>query len=211
MENVAQQQPGVRVWPGLPGDRLLELMTGAQQLVLHAALYSNFAHGPVNKLIRRRLASGELTSLTLIKLEAKPQWRDEFARVLRPGMAAADMDLLLRQSRDWCCELKCLAPAAVNLVSSQALPLQPILLLGDTVLAGQYAHSQETAAHGPWLELDSTALGLAPGTLGQWFAQGVPVTGEGWPRAIGRYVEECRQAAHDIWMLPSLTGECQCR
>ncbi|MCL2912889.1 hypothetical protein L2725_03700 [Shewanella corallii] len=195
---------GVKLTPGLDTERLLTLLQSAEDIVMHAALYSNFASGAVDELLRDRLLGGDLKHLTLIKLEAQSQWRDEFARILRPGLYSEQVDQLFRQSRQWCSELKLLSPTTVDLHTCQALPLQPVMLIGDTLLAGQYAHSRHTSAEGLWLELDTVALGLKPGTLQLWFKSGIApeeLDASPWLIAVSRYLEECRQAAHDIWML----------
>lgn len=195
---------GVRHFAGLDQEVLLAHLSTASHIVLHAALYSNFAKGPVDSLLKHRLAKGDIKRLALIKLEAKQIWRSEFFNVLRPGMPQQQVEQLFSQSRHWCAELKALAPAAVELVSSQAMPLQPVLLLDDVVLAGQYAHSQQLAACGLWLELDTLQLGMTPGTLQQWFIHGAEPTSCPWQQVVARYADECHQAAYDKWMQYSL-------
>ncbi|MFB2648407.1 hypothetical protein ACE011_06190 [Shewanella mangrovisoli] len=185
---------------GLNTSALLNAIEHADVIVLHAAIYSNFADNAVGQLLLQRLQNASLRQLTLIKLEPTRLWRDEFATILRPEMPQPEVERLYENSRHWCAELKTQFPEVVNLVSTQALPLQPILLIGDKLFVGHYAHSHTTSAQGLWIEFDAIALGLAPNSLIDWFYSGVNTT-EDSPVAItlGRYVEECRRAVGDLW------------
>ncbi|MFG0455668.1 hypothetical protein [Shewanella mangrovisoli] len=193
-------EPGVKLHFGLNTHALLEAIAQANDIVLHAAIYSNFANNAVGQLLLQHLQSESFKQLTLIKLEPTGSWRDEFATILRPKMPQREVERLYENSRHWCAELKRQFPETVNLVSTQALPLQPILLIGDKLFVGHYAHSHTTSAQGLWIEFDAIALGLAPNSLIDWFYSGVNTT-EDSPVAItlGRYVEECRRAVGDLW------------
>lgn len=185
---------------GLNTSALLNAIERADVIVLHAAIYSNFADNAVGQLLLQRLQSASFKQLTLIKLEPTGSWRDEFATILRPEMPLWEVERLYENSRHWCAELKRQFPETVNLVSTQALPLQPILLIGDRLFVGHYAHSHTTSAQGLWIGFDVIALGLAPNSLIDWFYSGV-TTEQDSPVAItlGRYVEECRRAVGDLW------------
>ncbi|MFB2638185.1 hypothetical protein ACE02P_09175 [Shewanella bicestrii] len=193
-------KPGVKLHFGLNTHALLEAITQANDIVLHAAIYSNFADNAVGQLLLQRLQSVSFKQLTLLKLEPTSPWRDEFATILRPDMPLLEVERLYENSRHWCAELKRQFPEAVNLVSTQALPLQPILLIGDRLFVGHYAHSHTTSAQGLWIEFDVIALGLAPNSLIDWFYSGV-TTEQDSPVVItlSRYVEECRRAVGDLW------------
>lgn len=193
-------EPGVQLHFGLNTSALLNAIERADVIVLHAAIYSNFADNAVGQLLLQRLQNASLRQLTLIKLEPTGSWRDEFATILRPEMPLREVERLYENSRHWCAELKTQFPEVVNLVSTQALPLQPILLIGDRLFVGHYAHSHTTSAQGLWLEFDTIALGLAPNSLIDWFYSGVTAEQDS-PVAItlGRYVEECRRAVGDLW------------
>lgn len=193
-------KPGVQLYFGLNTHALLEAIAQANDIVLHAAIYSNFADNAVGQLLLQRLQSESLKQLTLIKLEPTGSWRDEFATILRPEMPLREVERLYESSRHWCAELKRQFPETVNLVSTQALPLQPILLIGDRLFVGHYAHSHTTSAQGLWIEFDVIALDLAPNSLIDWFYSGVTAEQDS-PVAItlGRYVEECRRAVGDLW------------
>ena len=185
---------------GLNTSALLNAIERADVIVLHAAIYNNFANNAVGQLLLQRLQSTSFKQLTLIKLEPTGPWRDEFATILRPKMPRQEIEQLYEISRHWCAELKTQFPEVVNLVSTQALPLQPILLIGDKLFVGHYAHSHTTSAQGLWIEFDAIALGLAPNSLIAWFYSDVTAEQDS-PVAItlGRYVEECRRAVGDLW------------
>ncbi|WP_330148992.1 hypothetical protein [Shewanella xiamenensis] len=191
---------GVQLHFGLNTSALLNAIERADEIVLHAAIYSNFADNAVGQLLLQRLQYASLKQLTLIKLEPTRLWRDEFATILRPEMPLQEVEQLYDISRHWCAELKTQFPETVNLVSTQALPLQPILLIGDRLFVGHYAHSHTTSAQGLWLEFDILALGLAPNSLIDWFDTGVPSEQNSAVEvALGRYVDECRRAVGDLW------------
>lgn len=192
--------PGVQLHFGLNTSALLNAIERADEIVLHAAIYSNFADNAVGQLLLQRLQNASLKQLTLIKLAPTHQWRDEFATILRPEMPLQDIEQLYDISHHWCAELKTQFPEVVNLVSTQALPLQPILLIGDRLFIGHYAHSNYTSAQGLWLEFDILGLGLASNTLIDWFDTGVPSEqNSAVAIALSRYVDECRRAMGDLW------------
>ncbi|MGL4712154.1 MAG: hypothetical protein ACRCWP_06215 [Shewanella sp.] len=201
LKPLALETPGVNIHSGLNISALLNAISQAEHIVLHAAIYSNFATNAVGELLSQRLADDQLKTLTLIQLEPSDHWRVEFAAVLRPSMPISAVETLYSVSSDWCRQLKQRFPNAVNLLSTQALAFQPILLLDDQLFVGHYAHSQHTSAQGVWLEFDTLALGLRAGTLTHWLQNGVPQQGlSSWECAIGRYVEECHQAMNDLWL-----------
>lgn len=201
---------GITISAGLDRATLLDAITRAATMVWHAAIYNNFAGTEIECLIRSRLQSGALTRLDIISLRPHPQWGQEFARVLRPELSEHDTAALFAQSQQWCDDLAANFPEQVRHIRSHALPLQPILLLGDTLLAGQYAHSSLISAQGIWITLQAADMGLADGALWQRYlaaelpgnasagASAIPAQPwqSPWPKALGRYVDECRQAAH---------------
>ncbi|WP_157509159.1 hypothetical protein [Ferrimonas futtsuensis] len=199
-------QRGVRPSPGLDRGALLAALEEASEVVLHAAIYDNFAGSPVEAMLRRRLADGSLKRLTILSVLPPKCWRQEFSQVLRQGMTPGQISRVYAASRQWCNDLAEAFPEQVKLVLTSALPLQPQLLVGDTLFVGHYAHSSQPSALGLWLQLDACALGLAPGSLIQWFNLGqVPAQSEPWAIALGRYVQECIAATR----VSPRAGECQ--
>ncbi|MGL5390914.1 MAG: hypothetical protein ACRDA8_05930, partial [Shewanella sp.] len=181
---------------GLKLALLKDAIAKAEHIVLHAAIYSNFAHNEIGAKLRLTLKDNSLKQLTIISLEPDGAWHREFAAVLRPTMSLPEVERLYQDSRNWCAELKQQFPEQVTLVSTHALAFQPILLIGDRIFAGHYAHSELTCADGIWLELDLVQLGFAAGSLTHWVQTGeAPLKANPWAAALGRYVAECHQAA----------------
>ncbi|MDR8523147.1 hypothetical protein [Shewanella fidelis] len=187
---------GVTTSAGLNVTALLAAIKEASFIVLHAAIYSNFANSEVGETIRQQLINGRLQQLDIIELKPHPAWQQEFAAILRPQMPTDSVEQLFVESSIWGAQLQAEFALQVNRSTTQALPLQPILLVGDSVFVGQYAHSTLTSAAGLWLQLHSPSLGLKPHMLQHWYRNGSPTELSGnYALAISRYVEECRQAA----------------
>ncbi|ABZ75978.1 conserved hypothetical protein [Shewanella halifaxensis HAW-EB4] len=186
----------IRPSAGLDKKSLLTAMESATSMVLHAAIYTNFAHSEVGNLIRRKLLDGSLHRLDIIELQPDLYWRDEFVAILRPNMTKDEVILMFAESKRWSEALSFDFPKQVNQVLTQALPLQPIMLIGDCLFVGQYAHSRLVSAQGLWLQIECSLMGLQPGELQSWYQQGLPAEVSGdWQQVISRYVDECRQAA----------------
>lgn len=194
---------GVQLHVGLNTTALLTAINHADEIVLHAAIYSNFANNAVGQGLLQQLQNASLKRLTLIKLEPNTPWCDEFATILRPEMSAQEVEQLYELSHIWCAKLKKQFPQSVSVVSTRTLPLQPILLIGDKLFVGHYAHSHSTSAQGLWLEFDTISLGLSPGTLTHWFYSGIPSELHlPVEIALSRYVEECRHTVGEPWPHP---------
>ncbi len=187
--------PGVQIHAGLNLKELLAAISLADSIVLHAAIYSNFATNAVGALIQKKLNDGALTQLTLIELiPQSTTWHNEFCRVLRPDMSKKKVEALYQASYKWTEALQVGFPNIVHRIQTQALPFQPILLIGDQLFVGHYAHDLLTSAEGMWVEFDSVKMGLTPGTLVHWFNDGMPEQAlSPTQMALGRYIEECRQ------------------
>ena len=180
---------------GLDTQALITAIKSANTLVLHAAVYSNFIHSEVGKFIRTKLVDGSLQHLEIIELQPNRHWRDEFISILRPQMTRESVLSMFSNSSRWSKSLAFEFPQQVNQVFTQTLPLQPVLIIGDTIFVGQYAHSSLTSAQGMWIQIECLSLGLKPGDLQTWYQHGLPSDLSGdWPLAISRYVEECRQS-----------------
>lgn len=197
-------QHGIQVHAGLTLPALVDAIANAQQIVLHAAIYSNFAHNEIGEQLFCKLQDNSVHKLTIISLAPPSAWHREFAAVLRPSMPQAEVEALYERSHNWCLQLKQRFPDRVQLISTQALAFQPILLIGDRLFAGHYAHSTLTSAEGIWLEFNAVQLGFEANSLHLWLQAGTPATASAatpekhhpWMAALGRYVEECRQAMH---------------
>ncbi|MBT1444838.1 hypothetical protein KJI95_09920 [Shewanella sp. JM162201] len=188
---------------GLDVGLLATLLETADFVVFHAALYSNFVDSDISKALIKRLTDTEAPlDCWLIEAAADTSWGDEFAAMLRPALGKDDMTALYQRSFDWCRSLKQRFGKDVQHVSSQSLALTPLIIIDDTLFAGQYLHSAIPAADGLWIKLDARALGLAPGSLKRWFypsSQGETQNEPTAPLALAlkRMVDECALAARD--------------
>ena len=188
--------PSITPSAGLDIQALISAIATADEIVLHAAIYNNFAGSDIHQQLVEQLSSNELKMLTIISIQPQDCWRNEFTQVLRSGFSDAQMSAVYARSRKWCQELALAFPDQVILVLTNRLPMQPILLLDDTIFAGQYSHSPEPSALGLWLHIDTEAF-LPAGTIMQWFRQSGSKSKEihsPWHQALRRYVDECAQA-----------------
>jgi hypothetical protein len=134
---------------GLPGR-----VARSDRLFFHAALYSNFARDrAMADALDVALARPEFTRLDVVSLDpvARPPYWDEFRQVLRQDMTAATMQREFSVSAAFLDALASRHPHKVRLYLTTAMPLAPILLLGDAVLAGHYLHAPASAPQGLWL------------------------------------------------------------
>ncbi|MBQ4891327.1 hypothetical protein J8L86_15845 [Shewanella sp. MMG014] len=144
----------VKVHQRLPLKLVLQALETASFAVLHAAIYSNFADNAVGKMLQEQLRIGQLKQLYILQLQPHAHWQDEFAAILRPKpIEKPAIPSLYQQSHAWCQQLQEQFPHQLHFHLIKSLPLQPILLIGNRIFAGQYAHSQTTSADGLWLEI----------------------------------------------------------
>ncbi len=177
-------------WVGLDPEALIEAMESSCTVLLHAALYSNFAHNAIGEALERQLARGDLARLILIS-SGEGAWRPEFEAMLRPTLSPEARAELVRQSDTWCADLQCRYLEKVMWVQTNQLPTQPVLICDDLIIVGHYAHSLVPASEGLWLVLG----GLPEGQVEEWLA-GAPLAPDcsHWQRACYRHVAECRAA-----------------
>jgi len=165
-----------RLLAGLDEAGLPEAVAQADRLFFHAALYSNFARDKdmvqALDIALERPDFEHLDVVSLDPLARAPYW-DEFRSVLRQDMPAATLQREFSISAAFLDALASRHPLKVRLFVTGALPLAPILLIGDTVYAGHYAHCPVPAPHGLWMAVpaDVAALielaevGASPDTL----------------------------------------------
>lgn len=162
--NAAQQgEAGVRVWAGLAGAGLPGLVAGADRLFFHAALYSNFARDrAMLDALDVAMARPEFERCDVVSLDpgTTADWWEEFRGVLRQDMPAATLQREFSASAAFLDALAARHPRKVRLYRTAALPLAPILLVGDTILAGHYLHGPVPAPLGLWLALTADVADL---------------------------------------------------
>jgi hypothetical protein len=184
MRQVGGQRDGPRVLTGLAEAGLPEAVARADRLFFHAALYSNFARDTVMvNALETALARPGFDRLDVVSLDpvARPPYWDEFRGVLRRNMPEATIHREFSVSTAFLDALASRHPMKVRLFLTMAMPLAPILLVGDTIFAGHYAHSPIPAPLGLWLsvpaavsdllelaETDANPNTLDPATLGAY-------------------------------------------
>ncbi|GLS82221.1 hypothetical protein [Paraferrimonas haliotis] len=192
--NIGRNSQAFEVTLGFNISGLLAEMQSAAFMVWHAAIYSNFIDSDIERLVRRKLSDGSLQQLVIISAQPKCHWQQEFAAILRPSHSAIEVARLQQESRRWVDDLAKEFAANVEHQLTAAMPLQPLLLIQDSIYAGHYAHSHSTSAQGVWLKIDTVALGLNAGQIQHWFNNGIPnQTLSPTETALARYVSECSQ------------------
>ncbi|ADN76254.1 conserved hypothetical protein [Ferrimonas balearica DSM 9799] len=177
-------------WVGLDPEALIEAIESSCTVLLHAALYSNFATNAIGEALERQLASGDLARLIVISSGVGP-WLAAFEQMLRPQLSDEERAELVRQSDNWCADLQSRYLEKVMWVQSDQLPTQPVLICDDQLIVGHYAHCLVPAAEGIWLVLG----GLAEGQVEEWLSGAEPDEQTSvWERACYRHVAECRSA-----------------
>ena len=161
MDEMERQGPWVAA--GLDEVGLPERVARSDRLFFHAALYSNFARDrAMADALDAALSRPEFERLDVVSLDpvARPPYWDEFRQVLRPDMTASAMQREFSVSASFLDALASRHPHKVRLYVTVALPLAPVLLTGDAVLAGHYAHSPVAAPLGLWLVIPADVAGL---------------------------------------------------
>ncbi|WP_300161736.1 hypothetical protein [Solidesulfovibrio sp.] len=144
----------IRVHAGLGEARLPELVAGADRLFFHAAVYSNFARDrAMADALEAALSRPRFTRLDVVSFDpaAGAAYWDEFRQVLRRGLPEVTLRREFGVSTAFCDDLAARHPGHVRLFRTPCLPLAPILLVGDTILAGHYLHGPVPAPLGLWL------------------------------------------------------------
>lgn len=148
---------------GLEEVGLAGRVAGSDRLFFHAALYSNFARDrAMADALEVALCRPGFERLEVVSLDpvARPPYWDEFRLVLRQDMTAAAMQREFSVSAAFLDALASRHPHKVRLYVTAALPLAPILLLDDVVIAGHYAHSPAPAPLGHWLVIPADVASL---------------------------------------------------
>lgn len=138
-------------------------VAGSDRLFFHAALYSNFARDrAMADALEAALCRPRFERLEVVSLDpvSRPPYWDEFRQILRQDMPAAAMQREFSVSAAFLDALASRHPHNVRLYVTAAMPLTPILLLDDVVIAGHYAHSPAPAPLGLWLVIPADVAAL---------------------------------------------------
>ncbi len=181
---------GPRIFTGLAAAGLAQAVARADRLLFHAALYSNFARDRAMagalEIALARPSFGGLDVLSF-DVDAACPFQEEFLAVLRQDMAETDLLAQFALSRHFLAGLAARHQGRVRLFETESLPCAPILLVGDVIFAGHYAHASVPAPEGLWLAVPADVAGLV--RLAE--AGAAPHAADAQGRAAFRFVAEC--------------------
>jgi len=144
----------MKLFANLESLGLPTLLAGAEKhILLHAAIYGPFAAQALYKealfcaLARKTFKKLDIIALT----ESSPEvLQKQYLDLLRHGSSAAEKSQEVAASDAFLKILKETAPEKVNIYSLRTFSCQPILIIDDTMIFGQYVCSQKKAAEGFW-------------------------------------------------------------
>ncbi len=124
-----------------------------KRIVMHAAIYGPFGQAEHYKNgLLNALGKVSFERLDVIALTAtSPQpLKHQFLELLRPGCSENQQEKELSDSDAFLRMMKDSAPQKVQIHPLHMSSCQPILIIDNTLLFGQYAMSEKRAAEGFW-------------------------------------------------------------
>ncbi len=153
-----EEQGDIQVFAGLDEAGLPQLVAGADRLFFHAGMYANFARDrAMADALEMALSRPEFSRLDIVSFDpaAGAAYWGEFSGILRRDMPEVTLRREFAASAAFCDALAARHPSRVRLFRTPSLPLAPILLVGDTILAGHYLHGSVPAPQGLWLCIEA--------------------------------------------------------
>jgi len=145
------------------------------RILLHAAIYNRFAeNNAVSGALHDALARGVQLEVIILPVWAPFEWMDAACRLVRPENTREDMLHKAEVSRKFFAALAECFPDQVNVYEAALPPAFPLVVIDDTFLSGQYAHSQILAPHGLWIEFSASIEKLLPLVACAGTNQGAP-------------------------------------
>lgn len=130
------------------------LFAAAQsRIILHAAVYGAFARSlPHRHGLQAALTRPQFQRLDIIALEpgCTEPWVRPFLDALRFGISRQAADDEVAASHSFVSDLAAHHPGRVVVHPAHRLPCQPVLVIDDTIVFGQYAHAGCHAPQGFW-------------------------------------------------------------
>lgn len=186
----------IQISPGIQGLEIPQALASAtQQIILHAAMYGNFAApAPHATAIRSALAASPKLRLTAIRLAPdcpEPERSRAFSMLrkdwsedaLREHFAASDA-FLSALEQDF--------PAQVRVLTRMELGAFPVLVIDNGLFWGSYAHASVPAPEGFWFSAQMDAQ-----TLADWATHGIAHNASPEQRAVFRVYAECLHATKE--------------
>lgn len=182
----------MRIVAGIESLNLPSLFAAARKrIILHAAVYGPFANSkPHRDGLATALRKPSFERLDVIALDAEMPWAASFMNALRFQASKKEQDATLLASTGFLHQLKGVQPEKVHIHPHSAIPCLPILVVDDTVVFGQYAHSCVHAARGFW-----TSVEVDVEKLMKWARNNhLPDDASETEIAASRLVSECHHA-----------------
>ncbi len=124
-----------------------------KRIILHAAIYGPFANlSSYKKGLLQALAMKSFEKLDIIALTAdspEPLKRC-LLDLLRPHISDGLKEKEITDSDYFLANLKTAAPEKVSIHPLSVLPYQPIIIIDNTLIFGQYARCEKKASEGFW-------------------------------------------------------------
>ncbi|EFL52773.1 conserved hypothetical protein [Solidesulfovibrio fructosivorans JJ]] len=153
----------IRVYAGLGETGLPQAVAGADRLFFHAGMYSNFGRDPeMAAALETALTRPGFERLDIVSFDpvAGAAYWEEFRAILRRDVPEVTLRREFAASAAFCDALATRHPTKVRLFRTKAMPLAPILLVGDTIFAGHYLHGSVPAPQGLWLAIPADVADL---------------------------------------------------
>jgi hypothetical protein len=153
----------IRVYAGLEEAGLPDVVAGADRLFFHAGMYANFGRDPqMVAALEEALSRPTFERLDIVSFDpaAGAAYWEEFRGILRRDVPEVTLRREFAASSNFCDALAGRHPTTVRLFRSHAMPLAPILLVGDTIYAGHYLHGPVPAPQGLWLAIPADVADL---------------------------------------------------
>lgn len=168
------------------------LLAGARKrIILHAAIYGPFAKSkPHRDGLLTALGRSSFEQLDIIALADDQPWTSAFLEALRFESPIEERFQAVKASKDFLEELKTAYPDTVQIRSLSTFPCLPIIIVDDTIIFGQYAHSEILAADGFWGKMQADVAELF-----HWATtKTLPNDANELDKAAYRLVSECHHA-----------------
>jgi len=153
----------IQVYAGLDGAGLAQAMAVADRLFFHAGMYSNFGRDPeMGAALETAMTRPTFERLDIVSFDpvAGAAYWEEFRAILRRDVPEVTLRREFAASAAFCDGLAARHPTKVRLFRTKAMPLAPILLVGDTIFAGHYLHGPVPAPQGLWLAIPADVADL---------------------------------------------------
>lgn len=168
-----------------------DLIKKAQKyIVMHAAYYPKYGFDNQGLALLNTMRNHKNLKLHVIFTDDNAVWLDEFAQTLRPYFTEAEgfrTEKNISQKIFTTIQKEC-GKDRVVITNSGKLPLEPILMIDNTLVVGHYAHSGVIAPDGLWLTIHNPRIVSMYESLLKGKANTKKYTDE--ELAIFRYVEE---------------------